>query len=172
MATTDRSSDALKHRILAELERRGWTRARFAEAVGVEKAAVSKWLEHDPGDPQYRRPNLASCYQMADIFGEAPETVLTMAGRMPDRHQPGTLTPLQASCKSMIDLIPDDVLAVVHPQLKVLTNRTLDDLWMQVDIQRAARRARHPRPTKATAATDIRPAHQTIDPMVRSMPDE
>jgi transcriptional regulator with XRE-family HTH domain len=64
------------------LDRRGWSKARLAEAAGLNQSLMSRYLS---GDSRKRisRPSDASLRKLAPVLGESYESLLRMCGYLP-----------------------------------------------------------------------------------------
>jgi transcriptional regulator with XRE-family HTH domain len=60
-----------------QLQRRDWSQADLARRMNAATGAVSNWVRGE------RIPNPQSCERLADVLGEDPDFVLTLAGHRP-----------------------------------------------------------------------------------------
>lgn len=112
-----------------ELASRDWSQAKLARELDVFKGTVGRWLM--PTDYEmHRAPSYESCRRLADLFGVDLHFLLEAAG-IDSFEDERNLSELQRDTIALIQLLPNNVLAVVYPQLRAL---------LDTDVQERVRR--------------------------------
>jgi transcriptional regulator with XRE-family HTH domain len=102
----------------AQLDLRDWSHAKLAREIDLFKGTIGRWLMSED-HPMYRTPSYESCRRLAEVFGVDLVFILEMVG-MEGIDPPEDLTQLQRDTRSLIPMIPDDILAAVYEQLRPL----------------------------------------------------
>lgn len=128
--TEERRAQAAKFRnwLLEEMRKRDWNQTDVANAAGVSKNAVGKWLRVEIDD-LWRKPSYDSLRALAKALNVSLDTVLQAASM--DR-QAKSLSPLQQDVMMIVEQLPDAALEMIQPQLLGLLQHS--------QRQRAARR--------------------------------
>ena len=101
-----------------QMEARDWSQAKLAREIDVFKGTVGRWLM--PADSEmHRRPSFESARRLADLFGVDLRFVLDLVG-IQGYDREGELSQLQRDTIALVELLPDEVLVTVYPQLRAL----------------------------------------------------
>lgn len=140
--------------LMGRIDGMGMRKADLARAIGIGRVSVSRWffpLDH----PDYCRPSYESCRQIADAIGEPFDEVLTVFGY--SRRQEDEFTPIQREVRDIVTLIPDDLLAPIVAQLKMLIDPQVQSS-VRARVAEAYANARHQDDTASFVTTGTLPA--------------
>jgi transcriptional regulator with XRE-family HTH domain len=88
-------SEAFRTWLSEELNRLSWSHRELARRTGLSQSIVSKTLSGE------RKPSADLCIKAANATGHAPETVLRLAGILPESSDDSTLTEAMDTLKSL-----------------------------------------------------------------------
>src|SRR6185295_2448146 len=99
--------------LVAELERRGWSRFHFAQIAGVHASMVYRWTEG-------QRPQTEQCEKIAEALNIDLDIVLAAAGHRPRNElAPGVI---RSEAAVLLNQVDEVLLVAVLPWLRALAD--------------------------------------------------